>query len=168
MTLSEYTGPIEAPRLSFRRLAQGDEGTLAQIAGTFDFDASMQNVGWPAWLRYRLTDARIVISRIIVAEGVPVGYVEVSPKKGPTGAYLSIGFWIAPSHWGHGYATEAVGSVLKHVPESLPPVYASVHPDNHASIKVLEKCGFAPCERAPDDTPDVRWWAFYQHRSERK
>ncbi|MFM7404001.1 MAG: GNAT family N-acetyltransferase [Erythrobacter sp.] len=59
-----------------------------------------------------------------------------------------IGYWIAREHWGHGYATEAAGAVLK-IARTLGHrrLVAGHFVDNPASGKVLTKLGFAPTGR---------------------
>lgn len=52
-----------------------------------------------------------------------------------------IGYWIGREYWGRGIATEALAQFLGCVPER--PLYAFVAKHNVASIRVLEKCGFA-------------------------
>jgi RimJ/RimL family protein N-acetyltransferase len=52
-----------------------------------------------------------------------------------------IGYWIGREHWGHGIATEALRQFLRH--ETERPLLAVVAKHNAASIRVLEKCGFA-------------------------
>jgi ribosomal-protein-alanine N-acetyltransferase len=59
---------------------------------------------------------------------------------------VEVGWWIAPSCWGRGYATEAVAAVRDHVfasgfAERLLAVY---EPVNEASVRVMEKLGFRP------------------------
>jgi ribosomal-protein-alanine N-acetyltransferase len=59
---------------------------------------------------------------------------------------VEMGWWIAPSGWGRGYATEATSAVRDHVfasgfAERLLAVY---EPVNKASARVVEKLGFAP------------------------
>ena len=46
--------------------------------------------------------------------------------------------------WGKGYATEAGRAMIDYVfqQSSLDQIYATIHPDNQASIKVVEKLGF--------------------------
>ncbi len=56
------------------------------------------------------------------------------------------GYVLARDAWGQGYATEALTATLDlAVSMSLVRVSATCHPDNHASIRVLEKCGLE-CE----------------------
>ena len=52
-----------------------------------------------------------------------------------------IGYWIGREFWGLGVATRALSVFLGLEPAR--PLYAGVAPHNEASIRVLEKCGFA-------------------------
>lgn len=52
-------------------------------------------------------------------------------------------YWIGKEYWGKGLATAALSKLLDHVP--VRPLYARAAKDNAASIRVLEKCGFAIC-----------------------
>lgn len=58
-----------------------------------------------------------------------------------------IGYWIGREYWGRGVATEALNRFLQHVTPR--PLFAHVAKRNPASIRVLEKCGFAITERSP-------------------
>jgi len=52
-----------------------------------------------------------------------------------------VGYWIAREHWGKGIASQALALFLR---EATPrPMHATVVRANAASIRVLEKCGFA-------------------------
>lgn len=57
---------------------------------------------------------------------------------------VRLGYWIARSHWGLGYATEAARGVLALGFDSLrlTEVTACHHLDNPASARVLDKLGF--------------------------
>ncbi len=52
-----------------------------------------------------------------------------------------VGYWIGKEYWGKGVATRALAEFLGHV--KARPLYAHVAKHNTASIRVLEKCGFA-------------------------
>jgi RimJ/RimL family protein N-acetyltransferase len=56
-----------------------------------------------------------------------------------------VGYWIAREHWGKGIATRALAEFLRH--ERTRPLYAYVANHNHASLRVLEKCGFTVWEK---------------------
>lgn len=54
-----------------------------------------------------------------------------------------IGYILAPSHWGQGIMPEAVTAVLEFAPRlGLWSVSGTCDPENRASIRVFEKCGF--------------------------
>ncbi len=55
-----------------------------------------------------------------------------------------LGFWLARTHWGNGYATEAARAVIDWARASLPVTgfIAGHYTDNPASGRILEKLGF--------------------------
>ena len=54
-----------------------------------------------------------------------------------------VGFWIGRDHWRQGYASEVADAVVCLARNrGYRPVWASVLPDNAASVRVLEKTGF--------------------------
>lgn len=56
-----------------------------------------------------------------------------------------LGFALARAHWGQGWAREAVGAAIAFAfsePLDLARLEADVDPDNHASLRLLERCGF--------------------------
>ena len=56
-----------------------------------------------------------------------------------------IGYTLAPQYWSHGYAQEAVRALIDYAFSNFPihRITASVDPRNVASVRVLEKSGFA-------------------------
>jgi RimJ/RimL family protein N-acetyltransferase len=72
-----------------------------------------------------------------------------------------IGYELAPEHWGHGYATEAAGAVLRFGFEVLEVhrVSAWCVADNAASVRVLEKLGLREEGRLREKSHyKGRWW----------
>lgn len=67
--------------------------------------------------------------------------------------------------WGRGYATEAAGAMLRYVFERAPlnRIYATIYPENHASVHVATKLGFAFEREEPDDGKPVAFYVI--HRS---
>lgn len=56
---------------------------------------------------------------------------------------LEIGWRLSPEHWGKGLATEAAEAMAKFAFNSLRAscVYAIAHPDNAASVRVMQRLG---------------------------
>ncbi|MEJ2856515.1 MULTISPECIES: GNAT family N-acetyltransferase [unclassified Saccharothrix] len=63
----------------------------------------------------------------------------------PAGGRLEIGYGVVPSRQGLGYATEATHALTVHAltAPGVTTVHAGVEPGNPASVRVLEKAGFA-------------------------
>jgi RimJ/RimL family protein N-acetyltransferase len=65
------------------------------------------------------------------------------------GGQIEVGYWIAPTHWGRGYATEALSGLLALARLAGHRRIVSRHAaDNPASGRVLKKTGFRPTGRA--------------------
>ncbi len=76
--------------------------------------------------------------------GQAVGGCGMHRGRGPQACTAEIGYWLAQPYWGHGVGT-AVARLLSqralHNPAVMR-VFAPVHADNPASMRVLEKSGF--------------------------
>ncbi|MET7753039.1 GNAT family N-acetyltransferase [Micromonospora sp. NPDC005367] len=86
------------------------------------------------WRRVR-TDSEIV-SRTVTVDGQVVGHVLAFP----VGEQTEVSYWIDRRHWGQGYATRALGGLLRELTQR--PVHARAAKDNLGSLAVLRKCGF--------------------------
>lgn len=77
-------------------------------------------------------------------EGEPgplVGMIGLHPGS----EHDQVGYALARDRWGRGYGTEALRRVLEEAtgPLGMARVHVTVHPENAASIRVLEKAGLA-------------------------
>ncbi len=101
------------------------------------------------WAKVRADPA--TVTKTILLDGQVVGYVGSWERDGQR----LVGYWIGREYWGRGAASRGLAEFLGVV--QTRPLYAHVAKHNHASIRVLEKCGFAfsaeETERlgAPDD-----------------
>ena len=78
-----------------------------------------------------------VVTKTILFDGRIAGNVLIFDRDGKR----EVGYWIGREYWGKGIATEALSQLLRTVTER--PLYGVVAKHNTASIRVLEKCGFA-------------------------
>jgi ribosomal-protein-alanine N-acetyltransferase len=75
---------------------------------------------------------------------------------------VDVGFAFLPEFWAHGYAREAAAAVLGDAERrGFTRVLAITSPDNHRSMRLLEKLGFRPDRaiRQPGDAADVKIFA---------
>jgi RimJ/RimL family protein N-acetyltransferase len=88
------------------------------------------------WARNR-GDPLVVMRTIVGDDDEVIGHVAVfgPPEE------REVTYWIGREHWGRGAATAALQALLRLAPER--PVHARAAADNAASIRVLQKCGFA-------------------------
>ncbi|HEX5501755.1 MAG TPA: GNAT family N-acetyltransferase [Thermomicrobiales bacterium] len=99
--------------------------------------------------------ARILRDDGLVARTIVVGDRVV----GNIGSFMGdgqrqIGYWIGREYWGRGYATAALGEFLVEVRDR--PLFAHVAEHNHASLRVLEKCGFIIVGEAQHEGDPIR------------
>jgi ribosomal-protein-alanine N-acetyltransferase len=78
------------------------------------------------------------------ASGSLIGFA--GPKYLDELSEVDIGYRLLPAWWGRGLATEATGAACNYcfARLGLPRLLGLVHPDNAASVRVLEKLGFKP------------------------
>ena len=78
-------------------------------------------------------------------DGRLMGSVGLTTDSARTyGSSRSLGYALGVHYWGQGYMTEAVRAVIRFGFETmgLDVISATCYPDNPASRRVLEKCGF--------------------------
>jgi len=77
--------------------------------------------------------------------GKAIGSIGISPFSDVHARAAEIGYWIAEDFWGRGLATESVRAATEYAFRELGMVrvQAAVFAWNEASMRVLEKCGYA-------------------------
>jgi len=95
-------------------------------------------------------------------EGVPIGICGLVKRDFLED--VDIGFALLPGFWGQGYAYEAASAVMEYAQEALglKRIVAITNPQNHSSIRLLEKLGlkFDRMIRAAADGPEVRLFVW--------
>jgi RimJ/RimL family protein N-acetyltransferase len=144
---------IETPRLRLRALQEEDAEPLVRIFS--HPDVVRYSGGRSPTLEEVREGIRQHISAyyddlrygLLVAElrdtGEVVGRVGFLATEIDESANAELHYHLAPDAWGSGLATEATRAVLEWGFEvgRLERVVAAIHPDNHASRRVAEKCG---------------------------
>ena len=76
-------------------------------------------------------------TRAVLLDGQVVGSISCFPADGQD----HVGYWIDRAYWGKGIACRALELLLREVAKR--PLVATVATGNGASLRVLQKCGFA-------------------------
>lgn len=126
-----------------------DAPALTEAFAREDVVMTLATAPWP----YRLDDAVAYLARersaheidlliFLRTPGVPrlIGGVGIADRGGAS----ELGYWIVPSHWGRGYATEAAHALVAAARHSLriDRLVSGHFTDNPASGAVLRKLGF--------------------------
>ena len=92
-----------------------------------------------------------VFTRTVMLEEKVAGYVVCFERDGKK----LVGYWIGREYWGRGIGTQALAALLRLVKER--PLFAYAAEQNHASIRVLEKCSFVRRDRlvGEDGIPEI-------------
>jgi RimJ/RimL family protein N-acetyltransferase len=158
---------LETDRLILRRLS------------TEDADFILELVNEPSWLRFigdkgvrSIADARDYILKGPVESyerfgfglkenGTPIGLCGLIKRESLKD--VDIGFAFLPKFWGKGYAYESASAVMAYGKSAfgLNRIVAITTPDNHSSIKVLEKLGFKfeQMVRLSVEAPEIKLFA---------
>jgi RimJ/RimL family protein N-acetyltransferase len=138
--MPETTGG-QTPRLNYRALCAGDANALHAIVTHWDVTRQLgPSWPWPADPVFTKTRTQPYEGPGFVwgvfFETVLIGIVGVTKGE--------LGYMLAPTVWGRGFATQACTAALRHAFEhdGLTQVHAGVWADNAASLAVLAKLGF--------------------------
>ena len=139
------------PRLLLRPGWAEDAPALAAAIADEMIVRNLATAPWP----YSLSDAEAFLAQprdpampsFLIFErtaGAPALVGSCGLGRRPSGA-VEMGYWIARSHWGRGYATEASVALID-IARTLgfAQLEGSHFVDNPASGRVLEKLGFQP------------------------
>lgn len=135
----------EAPHIVLRQIEDRDVDVLFEHASdreairmaaftSADFDD--RDAFRARWARIRRDPT--TTNRVIEMEGRVVGHIASFDLDGKR----EVTYWIDRQDWGKGIATEALREFVTSI-EAARPLHAAAAADNTASIRVLEKCGFA-------------------------
>ena len=104
---------------------------------------------------YTEQDAQLFVAHALHMQGETVFAIEINgracggigvhPGEGVERHGAELGYWLGRAYWGEGIATKAVRALVPHALRELKlyRLQARVFADNEASMRVLERCGFA-------------------------
>jgi ribosomal-protein-alanine N-acetyltransferase len=140
------------PVIEFRGYRSSDLRALVELANNrnvseyladrFPFPYTEEDAIWWIGIGCKQNDC---INFAIENDGVLVGGIGVEPQDGQRRHCAEIGYWLGQPYWGQGIATSAVHKMTDYAFLELgfSRLYAPVLEPNRASMKVLEKCGYA-------------------------
>jgi RimJ/RimL family protein N-acetyltransferase len=138
---------LETKRLALRAPRLGDAKTVAALANDRRIAENTARIPHP----YKMSDAESFITGANKAGGEAVFLITLRNGVivGACGLVMQeqtpeLGFWLGVSHWGKGYATEALHAVIDYAFADLghEALQAGTRVTNPPSRRVLEKCGF--------------------------
>ncbi|HET9408377.1 MAG TPA: GNAT family protein [Candidatus Sulfotelmatobacter sp.] len=141
---------LETERLRLRPYREDDVFELLPLIGAREVAATTLRIPHP----YTEQDARDFIASTQAADAHDVRRAITLRNDGrliggiglhlhPTHHHAELGYWLGIPYWGHGYATEAAGEMLRFGFENvrLNRIFASHFSNNPASRNVLRKLG---------------------------
>ena len=146
--------PLLTARLRLRPFVEADLPRVVALLDDWDTVRHTANIPHP----YGEADARAFLALMAGKRAGGLG-VALAMERSVDGSVVGcvgfglehdgtpeIGYWVGREHWGDGLATEAVRRLVRHLFADLgfERVWASTHPDNPASRRVLEKAGLVP------------------------
>lgn len=151
--MTQGTVVLETPRLIFREWLPDDwlrfkpiatDPRVLRYVGTGQVPTDEQIQGYIEAARKQCREDGFCLWPLVYREnGALIGFCGLDHLWG--GEEIEIGYWLAPGYWGKGLATEAAHAVLRYGFNrlGLQRIVAVAHPENRASIRVLEKLGMA-------------------------
>jgi RimJ/RimL family protein N-acetyltransferase len=159
---------IEAEGCVLRPLRDGDVPAITRACQDAEIARWLPHLPHP----YRTTDARDFVAHatapgiedrevtlaIADAADALLGVVNVRLTDAPP----TVGYWIAASARGRGIATAATSAITGWTFATHGPARIALHaePENHASIRVAEKCGFVRLPGTIKGLDDRDLWVF--------
>ena len=143
---------IRTSRLILRRPVDADIPAITAIANNHRIAQNLASMPHPfgeedaaQWVaRFKHADGKTRGGYMILLRGGEklIGACGFGPVKDLR--LPQLGYWVGEPYWGQGYATEAGWAVIDYVfnKTSIPVLGCGCRVTNHASRRVIDKCGF--------------------------
>jgi RimJ/RimL family protein N-acetyltransferase len=148
-----------SPRLQLTPLCSGDVSALQVLGNGAEVFRFIPEVPSPFvaqdWVAGVLANHGVYVGHVLrhAKTQAVVGYVQINTRRN---ASLQLGYWLGAPYWGQGLAFEAAAAalLLLYAAGGRGLVFAAAHPNNMASVRILNKLGFAALH-APMPLSDV-------------
>lgn len=148
--------------ISLRELTLADAAAVRRIYSDTSVKylprAAMTAESSVSWVTGRIAE-RHAVPQTLYCFGIDhaddlVGVIKLRPAR----SSAALSYILREDVWGHGYASTALALVLDFASTTLglDSVDAKHHPENHASGRVLTKCGFTCTGRSPEAITYIR------------
>lgn len=157
--------PLASARLYLRPFSFDDAGSVQHFLGNEDLAKQTVNLPYPfapgvaeTWIRTTLDDLRQGAGTTLAVErredGALLGAVGLILDEARD-RRAELGYWIARTYWGNGFATEAVNCMIRYGRNELglTEFSACTFIENQASMGVLLKTGFKEISTREEDCP---------------
>jgi aminoglycoside 6'-N-acetyltransferase len=169
MVVARSVAPVEllgTDRLSLRQLRPADAEVISAYRSVPEV---AEHQSWEA--PYPLESAAALVREMQARTLGAPGWIQIGIELRATGELVgdvafehrtefeaAVGYTLAPAHWGHGYASEAVGALVAHGLDVLghDVVVAEVAPANIRSVALVTRLGFTRVGPLPGGDED-RW-----------
>jgi ribosomal-protein-alanine N-acetyltransferase len=150
--MSTATNSVETSRLTLRAFRETDIEPLYRIqsnaqAMRYTYYASSLAAAAQRLHAYAAQQEQLGFAPwtvILRSEGCVIGWGGLNIDPFDPGWGIEVAYFFHPAYWGRGFATELVQASVDYgfLQHNLTEINAYAHPDNGASARVLEKCGF--------------------------
>jgi ribosomal-protein-alanine N-acetyltransferase len=140
-------------RDAWRRVRQANAAWLGRWDATAPSRSQAQPRSFAAMVRQMRNEARAgrQLPFVVEHDGRFVGQVTVSNVVRGSAQFASVGYWIDEAYAGRGITPRAVAMVIDHCfgPVGLHRIEVAIRPENHSSLRVVEKLGIGEVGFAP-------------------
>lgn len=143
----------QSDRHTWRRVRQANAAWLGPWDATAPSNSQAQPRSFAAMVRTMRREARAgrQLPFVVEVDRRFVGQLTVSNVLRGSAQLASVGYWIDEAYAGRGVITRAVAMAVDHCfgPVGLHRIEVAIRPENHSSLRVVEKLGFHEVGLAP-------------------
>lgn len=137
--------PVSAEDIPFLTASLTDPAVLQYMSIRFEGDDPGQEQ-W-AWYQSQIAaDTGLFLVVFRLTDGACIGICSLYDYDS-TNHHVELGYWLLPTYWGQGYASEATQIALTAAQQHWPNLHritAIIETEHDTSRRLLQKCSFTP------------------------